>query len=317
MQLARLGPRRRAGRLRRAAGPPDELRLRRGGGRRRDPAAARGRGADGAAADGARPDARRRRRRERARRSAMASPSRTCCAAPAAGSSARACAAADGPAQVCADLVIGADGRRSRVARAVGARTTDGGTPRLRHPLRLCLGPRGPRLPLALRPRRRRGRDPDQRRPACGLRRHVAGALPQRRRHAAGGGDPHHPRGGPPGAGRGGRRRRLREPSRSASPASPATCAQPFGPGWALVGDAGYFKDPITAHGITDALRDAELLARAVRAGTDAALVDYAATRDALSRPLLAATDALAALDWSFAEAKALHQDRTGGGASG
>src|SRR5262249_49071887 len=24
-----------------------------------------------------------------------------------------------------------------------------------------------------------------------------------------------------------------------------------WGPGWALVGDAGYFKDPITAHGIT------------------------------------------------------------------
>ena len=46
-----------------------------------------------------------------------------------------------------------------------------------------------------------------------------------------------------------------------------------------------------------------------MRAGTDAALVDYAATRDALSRPLFAATDALAALDWSFAEAKALHQD--------
>ena len=36
------------------------------------------------------------------------------------------------------------------------------------------------------------------------------------------------------------------------------------GPGWALVGDAGYFKDPITAHGITDALRDAEILARVV-----------------------------------------------------
>ncbi|HUR19393.1 MAG TPA: NAD(P)/FAD-dependent oxidoreductase, partial [Vicinamibacterales bacterium] len=36
------------------------------------------------------------------------------------------------------------------------------------------------------------------------------------------------------------------------------------GPGWALVGDAGYFKDPLTAHGITDALRDAELLARAI-----------------------------------------------------
>src|SRR5690606_7663674 len=36
------------------------------------------------------------------------------------------------------------------------------------------------------------------------------------------------------------------------------------GPGWALVGDAGYFRDPITAHGITDALRDSELLAQAV-----------------------------------------------------
>ena len=36
---------------------------------------------------------------------------------------------------------------------------------------------------------------------------------------------------------------------------------RPHGPGWALVGDAGYHKDPITAQGITDAFRDAELLA--------------------------------------------------------
>ena len=41
---------------------------------------------------------------------------------------------------------------------------------------------------------------------------------------------------------------------------------RPWGPGWALVGDAGYFKDPISTHGMTDALRDAELLAdRAAR----------------------------------------------------
>src|SRR5713226_5506702 len=33
---------------------------------------------------------------------------------------------------------------------------------------------------------------------------------------------------------------------------------KPFGPGWALVGDAGYNKDPITAQGINDAFRDAE-----------------------------------------------------------
>ena len=49
-----------------------------------------------------------------------------------------------------------------------------------------------------------------------------------------------------------------------AFPGRPGWIRASAGPGWALVGDAGYFKDPITAHGITDALRDAELLARAV-----------------------------------------------------
>ncbi len=44
---------------------------------------------------------------------------------------------------------------------------------------------------------------------------------------------------------------------------APGHLRQSHGPGWALVGDAGYFKDPVTAHGISDALRDAELLARA------------------------------------------------------
>ena len=38
----------------------------------------------------------------------------------------------------------------------------------------------------------------------------------------------------------------------------------PFGPGWALVGDAGYTRDPITAQGMTDAFRDAELCAAAL-----------------------------------------------------
>lgn len=42
---------------------------------------------------------------------------------------------------------------------------------------------------------------------------------------------------------------------------------KPYGPGWALVGDAGYHKDPITAHGVSDAFRDAELLAEAIDAG--------------------------------------------------
>jgi flavin-dependent dehydrogenase len=42
---------------------------------------------------------------------------------------------------------------------------------------------------------------------------------------------------------------------------------KPYGPGWALVGDAGYFKDPITAQGITDAFHSAELLVEAVDDG--------------------------------------------------
>lgn len=79
------------------------------------------------------------------------------------------------------------------------------------------------------------------------------------------------------------------------------------GPGWALVGDAAYFKDPITAHGITDALRDAELLARAVAEGGDAALARYQATRDELVMGLLEVTDRIASFEWDLEEAKVYH----------
>ena len=82
---------------------------------------------------------------------------------------------------------------------------------------------------------------------------------------------------------------------------------QPYGPGWALVGDAGYFKDPITAHGMTDALRDAELLAQAVIAGGDRAMDAYHRERDVLSIPLFEATDAIASFDWTFDDVKNLH----------
>ncbi len=79
------------------------------------------------------------------------------------------------------------------------------------------------------------------------------------------------------------------------------------GRGWALVGDAGYFKDPLTAHGITDALRDAELLARAVLAGGDDALAGYQQTRDGLVRGLFEVTDRIASWAWSLEEVKELH----------
>ena len=66
----------------------------------------------------------------------------------------------------------------------------------------------------------------------------------------------------------------------------PGYLRRAFGPGWALVGDAGYWKDPISAHGLTDAFRDAELLARAIVSSAtgdvpqEAAFAAYQATRD-------------------------------------
>lgn len=95
-------------------------------------------------------------------------------------------------------------------------------------------------------------------------------------------------------------------------PGVPAFMRQPWGRGWALVGDASHFKDPLTTHGMTDALRDAELLARAVVAAAegrttyDQALADYQDTRDALSRDLFAVADRVAAYDWSMTELREL-----------
>ncbi len=85
-----------------------------------------------------------------------------------------------------------------------------------------------------------------------------------------------------------------------------------YGPGWALVGDAAYFKDPLTAHGITDALRDAELLARAIAQGTSGALADYDTTRHDLSRQLFEITDAIASFAWSNDEVQSLHRAFSG-----
>ena len=68
------------------------------------------------------------------------------------------------------------------------------------------------------------------------------------------------------------------------------------GPGWAMVGDAGYQKDPITGYGISDAFRDAELLAAAIDAGfsgrttIDEALALYEQTRDRIAGPMYEGT---------------------------
>jgi flavin-dependent dehydrogenase len=72
----------------------------------------------------------------------------------------------------------------------------------------------------------------------------------------------------------------------------PAFFRQSYGPGWALAGDAAHHKDPIVARGISDAFRDADLLARAVASSfggeTDLmpALAHYQEQREATSVPI-------------------------------
>lgn len=77
---------------------------------------------------------------------------------------------------------------------------------------------------------------------------------------------------------------------------------KPYGPGWALVGDAGYHKDPALAHGINDAFRDAELLAEAIDAGfsgrrpLEEGLADYEQQRNQVM-PLYELTAQIASLE--------------------
>jgi flavin-dependent dehydrogenase len=84
--------------------------------------------------------------------------------------------------------------------------------------------------------------------------------------------------------------------------AVPSYFRQPYGPGWALVGDAGYNKDFITAQGMHDAFRDAELCATALHqsfSGThrfEDAMGTYQATRDAQVLPMYELTSQLATL---------------------
>ncbi len=78
---------------------------------------------------------------------------------------------------------------------------------------------------------------------------------------------------------------------------------KPYGPGWALVGDAGYFKDPITAQGITDAFHSAELLTEAVDDGfcgrmpMEDALAAYERRRNESVMPLYQLTCQFASME--------------------
>jgi 2-polyprenyl-6-methoxyphenol hydroxylase-like FAD-dependent oxidoreductase len=96
------------------------------------------------------------------------------------------------------------------------------------------------------------------------------------------------------------------EPLR-AFPGSPGFLRRVVGPGWLLVGDAGYFRDPITAHGISDALREAELISRAITDDGGRGLDEYQARRDELVKGLLDVTDRIASFEWTLDEVKEHH----------
>ncbi|MBB3041269.1 FAD-dependent monooxygenase [Nocardioides soli] len=96
------------------------------------------------------------------------------------------------------------------------------------------------------------------------------------------------------------------------------------GAGWSLVGDAGYHRDPITGHGITDAFRDAELLADALTDGLGgarpeaSALAAYESARDValadvfrLTRELTAFPDPAHFVELQLELAEALDREAT------
>ena len=152
------------------------------------------------------------------------------------------------------------------------------------------------------RPGRLRRRHPDQRRPDLRLRRaprrpaSAAAARPSSTTCSADASPARRRPGAPPAPPPAGVR---------TFTGRPGLLRRAWGPGWALVGDAGYWKDPLSAHGLTDALRDAELLARAIISAATAdepepvALADYQSTRDRLSRPMFDAIDVIAGQQWS------------------
>jgi 2-polyprenyl-6-methoxyphenol hydroxylase-like FAD-dependent oxidoreductase len=93
---------------------------------------------------------------------------------------------------------------------------------------------------------------------------------------------------------------------------TPNFLRRPWGPGWALVGDAGYVKDPITGQGIQDAFRDAQLCAAALhdafggRRSYDEAMAALQHTRDVESLPMYELTCELALLEPPAPELAAL-----------
>jgi 2-polyprenyl-6-methoxyphenol hydroxylase-like FAD-dependent oxidoreductase len=204
--------------------------------------------------------------------------------------------------EIAARFVVGADGLSSRVARSVGAGLIeDRGTGGATH-YAYFAGPAWPGIEFHTTDRAFAGVFPTHDAEACvwicapevdarAARRaagSAAAAFEQQLRHAA-----------PELLRRLGSARRT-APIRGLF-RSPNQLRHAHGPGWALVGDAGFHRDAVSAHGISDAFRDAELLAVALddiltgRTDEPAALARYQARRDAALREVFDLTCALVA----------------------
>lgn len=87
--------------------------------------------------------------------------------------------------------------------------------------------------------------------------------------------------------------------------AEPARFVQSFGPGWALVGDAGHYKDPISGQGIADAFVSAQLLSEAIIDGLggavpiETAMDAYQSLRDSATAAVHDVTARLSLMGWS------------------
>jgi flavin-dependent dehydrogenase len=83
----------------------------------------------------------------------------------------------------------------------------------------------------------------------------------------------------------------------------PGYLRRPYGPGWVLVGDAAYNKDPITAQGIIDAFHDAESVAGALHevwsgaTSFNQAMHAHHTARDARVMPIYEFTSELATME--------------------
>jgi 2-polyprenyl-6-methoxyphenol hydroxylase-like FAD-dependent oxidoreductase len=204
------------------------------------------------------------------------------------------------PVQIDARVVVGADGLTSLVSRSVGAPIIDQRPPLGATHYAYFAGPSWPAIEFYAEPGTYAGVFPTNDDEACIW---VCAPTEKARRatRAAGSAEAMFTtelrRAAPGLAGR-------LEVARRVSPVrgmlrAPNQLRRAFGPGWALVGDAGYHRDAISGHGLSDAFRDAEYLANALdlllrgQATEADALADYQGRRDRALREIFEITCAM------------------------